>query len=99
MVFRGWQEDEEYPKLRANPENCTEFNQRNHNEVKECWCIELARIQADGLTTAERIRPRICSRAERRHCAVRIGYGEEERSTQNMPVIVGVCAPYHRVGS
>ena len=53
MVFCRWLEHKEQPELRSDPEDSTEFDQRNHDEVKERRAIELATILTGESVPAE----------------------------------------------
>src|SRR5216684_3538895 len=45
VVFSRWLEHKYLPQLRSDPEDSTELNQRDHDEVKERWTVELASIE------------------------------------------------------
>src|SRR6266702_5027799 len=76
----------------SDPEDRPEFDQRNHDEVKERRAIELASILTAEVAAAEGIDARMRSRAQGGNRAVRSSNREQKRAGQDMAINVGVGA-------
>ena len=78
MFFSRWLEYKKLPELGSDPEDRSEFDEHNHDEVKECWAIELAGIEAREIARAEYILTWDAPSAQGRNAAIRSGHGEEK---------------------
>src|SRR6266705_1932861 len=97
MIFCRWLEHKCNPELRTHPENRSKFDQRNHDEVEECWSIELPSISTIEIASTEETRSRIRSCGQSRSSAIRPGDAEDEGAEQDMPIIGRIRAPYDNI--